>query len=182
MKRGNTKGLAESLRASRQQVINSSSYKKQIEQNKRKSNYSSDKSYSLFIRKYENLTPEVISSFGTKDLVYYFRQKANEANLRYYISSYSRDCSVMKKLLKEYSQMEICLMIEFLFSPEQEYLDKGTLAPTILISSWNNTIYQDSVKWANDEYIPHNKRKKKSSKPVREWDNKNTDIKIGEWN
>lgn len=185
MNRGNSKGLAEALRASRKQMVSSSQNKapKKAVNSRGYSNASTDKSYSYFLKKYENLTPEVIDNFGTKDLTYYFREKAKEAGFKYYIANYSRDCGIMKKLLKEYSTMEICLMIEFLFSPEQDYLDKSTLAPTILISAWNNTIYQDSIKWADNEYVPHKNRKAKktSEQPTREWTQDSSEVKIGEW-
>lgn len=71
-------------------------------------------------------------------------------------------------------------MIEFLFNSNQNYLDKTSLQPTVLISSWCNTIYRDSLLWVDDKYSP------KTSKPKREkreWDRETeTDnAKIGEW-
>ena len=183
LKRGSSKGLAEALRASRQQMTKNSckSQPKKVVKSRGYNDAPLDKSYKYFLRKYETLTEEVIKTFGTRDLTYYFREKAKEAGFKYYISNYSRDCGIMKKLLKEYSAMDICLMIEFLFCDEQDYLDKSTLAPTILISGWNNTIYQDSVKWANNEYVPHKKRSKSKDRPTREWTQDKPEVKVGEW-
>ena len=187
MRKVSTKDLVEALRANRRQMVKNSLNTpppKEVVKNRGFNNSSVDKSYNYFLRKYSNLTSTTIDNFGTKDLVYYFREKAKEAGYKYFISSYSRDCGVMKKLLKDYTAMDICLMIEFMYSDEQDYLDKSSLAPTILISAWNNTIYQDSVSWANDVYIPHKQRgyKKKDNRPFREWTQDTNEIKIGEWN
>lgn len=137
--------------------------------------------YSSFMDKYSNLEAE-IDNFGAKDLVYFFREKAKEAGYKYVISNFARDGGVMKKVLTNYSSREICLMIEFLFNSEQDYLDKPTLSPTILSSRWCNTIYNDSMLWVEDKYIP---KSKKSSKRIenREW-HRDVDEEvavIGDW-
>ena len=120
-----------------------------------------------------------IEDFTPFDLVTFFKVKAEDSNSRYVISN-GRDCGAMKKLQKNFSNEEICLMVEFMFESDQNYLDKKTLQPTVLISGWQTTIFNDSQLWFNDEYTP--KKKTKKEKPKREWsgDNKNT-AKIGEW-
>ena len=85
----------------------------------------------------------------------------------------------MKKALDNgYTAREICLMIEFIFSKEQNYLEKGKVQPTILVSKYCNTIYNDSLLWANDEYTPSAPK----HQYTREWNESSEDnIKIGEW-
>lgn len=133
-----------------------------------------------FEDKYNNLEA-TIDTFTAVDLTYFFQKKSNEAGIKYVIANHARDGAVFKKLLKSYSSREICLMIEFLFNSNQNYLDKTSLQPTILISSWCNTIYRDSLLWVDDEYSPRPPKAK--SKPKREWERENeTDsAKIGEW-
>ena len=102
-----------------------------------------------------------------------------ENGIRYVIANRARDMALFKKLQTNYEPREICLMIEFLFNSKQDYLIKDSIQPTVLLSTWCNTIYQDSIKWANDEYKP---RKKKVTK-TREWTNESDEerTEIGVW-
>lgn len=137
--------------------------------------------YDTFMVKYKRL-PNSAEGFTTKDLVYFFREKAGESGVKYVINNFPRDMAVFKRLKENYSIPEILLMIEFLFSGDQTYIRTSGTAPTVLISGWGNKIYSDSILWADDEYIEQPKKKDRTSK--REW-NKSADkksySKIGEW-
>ena len=137
--------------------------------------------YTSFLDKYHHLS-ETVDEFKTQDLMYFFREKARECGIKYVITAVTRDMAIFKRLAKNYEIREVLLMIEFLFSDEQDYLDKVSLQPTILASRWLNTIYADSIAWSNDEYVPHNKRRK-SNTSNREWTSTDDEhsTKIGEW-
>lgn len=139
--------------------------------------------YVTFLDKYNDLE-NTIDDFKTQDFMYFFREKAKENNIKYVIANRGRDMGVFKKLQENYTPREICLMIEFLFNSDQNYLDKEVTQPTVLISSWCNTLYRDSLLWADDEYKPYEKpntRKEQISK--REWKRevKGEKSTIGEW-
>ena len=98
--------------------------------------------YESFLRKYNDLE-NTIDDLGTRDLVYYFREIAQEKGYKYVISNMKKDMAIMKRLRTNYDNREICGMIEFLYESEQDYLDKNRLSPNLLASSWVNTIYAD---------------------------------------
>lgn len=138
-------------------------------------------SYDLFLDKYENLS-ERIDSINTKDLCFFFKVKAEEAGVKYVIANMKRDMGIFKKLREEFETQEILLMIEFIFSGDQTYLDISRTQPTVLASNWVNTIYRDSIDWANDCYTDKSTVTNKNAK--REWKptSKNSKkVKIGEW-
>lgn len=138
-------------------------------------------SYDEFVQKYEDLENN-FENLTVKDLVFFFRQKAEEAGVKYTIMNMKRDMGIFKDLRENYSVEEILLMIEFIFSGEQTYLDMQRTQPTVLASNWINTIYPDSVSWANDEYVDKKTiTTKKSDNSKREWDRTNKKTKIGEW-
>lgn len=134
--------------------------------------------YDSFLSKYENLE-ESCESFTTQDLCYFFRQKAEEAGTKYVIANMKRDMGIFKKLRETFSIQEILLMIEFIFSGEQTYLDIYRTQPTVLSSNWVNTVYRDSIDWANDCYVDKRTLTNKNAK--REWHSSNKKTKIGEW-
>ena len=126
--------------------------------------------YDSFIRKYNDLE-ETIDSLGTRDLVYYFREVSQESGHKYVISNMKKDMAIMKRLRENYSNREICGMIEFLYESDQDYLDKDRLSPNLLASQWVNTIYADMQLWVEDKYIPKSvQAKKKKNIKQREWD------------
>lgn len=126
--------------------------------------------YDIFIRKYNNLD-EKIDDLGTRDLVYYFREISQENGYKYVISNIKKDMAIMKRLKANYSNREICGMIEFLYESDQDYLDKDRLSPNLLASSWVNTIYADMQLWVDDKYVPRSvQNKKKKNIKQREWD------------
>ena len=148
------------------------------EKPKRTRNKQNVSPYSSFLFKYEQLD-EYIDTFGTRDLIYYFRQVAEECGYKYTISNIKKDMSIFKRLRDNYDTREICSMIEFLFRSEQDYLEKDRLSPNILASQWINTIYADMQLWVKDEY--KNKKTKKNQKQ-REWsETKEDDVSIGGW-
>ena len=139
-----------------------------ISYDKKNRSYSSP--YSSFLRKYENLESH-IDTFGTRDLVYYFREIAQESGFKYTISNIKKDMAIMKRLRESYTNKEICGMIEFLYESEQDYLSKPHLSINILGSSWINTIYADTLLWIDDKFIPRGKEtSSKRKKSQHEWD------------
>ena len=139
--------------------------------------------YTSFLDKYNHLS-ETIDEFNTQDLMYFFREKARESGVKYVIANMKRDMGIFKKLQENYTPREICLMIEFIFCSNQNYLDITITQPTVLSSSWCNTIYRDSILWANDEYEPTERIvTKKERIKKREWQREVTGEKanIGEW-
>ena len=143
----------------------------------------SDK-YQSFLDKYDDLE-RFIDGFTTQDLMYYFREKAKEAGYKYVIANMKRDMGIFKKLSANYSPREIAVMIEFIFFSNQDYLEKDITQPTVLSSSYVNTIYHDAMLWVDDKYVPGQKKERKRLVNVkkREWNNKPTTerAKIGEW-
>ena len=126
--------------------------------------------YDSFLRKYNDLE-NTIDDLGTRDLVYYFREIAEEKGYKYTVSNIKKDMAIMKRLRENYSNREICGMIEFLYESDQDYLDKNRLSPNLLASSWVNTIYADMQLWVDDKYIPRSvQTKKKKNIKQREWD------------
>ena len=126
--------------------------------------------YETFLRKYHNLE-DTIDKFGTRDLVYYFREIAKEKGYKYTISNIKKDMAIMKRLKSNYNNREICGMIEFLYESDQDYLDKDRLSPNLLASQWVNTIYADMQLWVDDKYIPRSvQARKKNNIKQREWD------------
>lgn len=132
--------------------------------------------YDSFLRKYNSLE-ETIDDLGTRDLVYYFREVAEENGFKYVIANMKKDMAIMKRLREQYSNREICGMIEFMYESEQDYLDKKRLSPNVLASQWVNTVYADMQLWVEDKYVPRKSKPKYS--PKGEWnydDNEKTTI------
>lgn len=191
MKKQSVMDLANSFRESRKQCLvrpveksvenveNSRKPFKTGYSESRKRNVSSDR-YASFLSKYEDIENKV-DSFNTHDLMYFFREKAREVGVKYVIANMKRDLGIFKKLQSDYEPREICLMIEFIFCSNQNYLDKEITQPTVLSSTWCNTIYRDSIAWANDEYDPNFRSSKKNT--TREWqgDTSTDRAKVGEW-
>lgn len=135
------------------------------------------------MEKYNHLE-STVDNFKTQDLMYFFREKARESGVKYVIANMKRDMGIFKKLQSNYTPREICLMIEFIFCSNQNYLDITITQPTVLSSSWCNTIYRDSLLWADDMYEPTERKiTKKEQLKKREWQREVTgeSAKIGEW-
>lgn len=164
----NTKSVLSEFRMSRGQ--SEEAPKHQTAPPTRQKKNTGNSPYETFLRKYQKLE-ETIDNLGTRDLVYYFREIAEERGYKYTISNIKKDMAIMKRLRENYSNREICGMIEFLYESDQDYLDKDRLSPNILASSWVNTVYADMQLWVDDKYIPRSvQAKKKKSVKQREWD------------
>lgn len=173
MTKQNISDLMSSFREIRNQMQSSVN----LEAPKKERKKSTSSNYDKFMEKYNNLADN-IDSFNSVDLAYYFREKSRENGYHYVIASIRRDAGIFKKLLDRYSSRDICLMIEFVYCSDQNYLDKEGLSPTVLVSSYCNTIYKDTMLWVNDKYTPKKRTTKK--KAIREWDNK-ANSSIGDW-
>ena len=135
--------------------------------------------YEVFLRKYSHLE-DTIDDLGTRDLVYYFREVAQENGYKYVISNIQKDMAIMKRVRANYDNREICGMIEFLYESDQDYLEKDRLSPNLLASSWVNTIYADMKLWVEDKYIPRSVKSKKSKQNTRgEWKSSDEETVIG---
>lgn len=138
--------------------------------------------YQAYKNKLDN---GMIDKFNTRDITYFFRDIANENGSRYVISNITKDMKSFKVCIERgYSIEELLAMIEFLFTSGQTYLDIKTIQPTILMSKWCNTIYNDTQLWLNDEYDPNKRYNNKKSKVSnREWTESVDDenATIGDW-
>ena len=168
--------LSQAFRNSRGQSTESSENFKPIKRRESKSSAE----YARFLEKMDDIE-NTCDSFTPRDLMYFFREKSREYGANYVIANMKRDMGVLKRLMTNYSPRECILMIEFLFSGDQTYLDMTEAQPTLLVSRWVNTIYHDAVKWANDEYVDRPKSKDHSKN--REWKSENSKptSTIGEW-
>lgn len=134
-----------------------------------------DTNYLGFKKKLEEGKAE---SFNNRDLVYYFREMSEG---KYYIANYAKDMHIFKRLRLTFSVEDIILMIDFLFSPANDYLENPSV--NLMASSWVNTIHTDAIAWAEGKYIPHSQRgKRKNQISSREYkESGNEDVVIGEW-
>lgn len=130
----------------------------------------------------------LIDKFNNRDIAYFFRDVANENGSRYVISNITKDMRCYKVCQeKGYTVEDLLSMIEFLFTSGQPYLDIKTIQPTILMSGWCNTIFNDTQLWLKDEYDPKAPRfKNKNVNPgiSREWKEEvpeNDQAEIGNW-
>lgn len=125
---------------------------------KREKKHRESTKYRLFLQKYADLD-NTIDSFTNLDLAYYFREIAEENGYKYFIE-FVKDQAIFKRLRGTYTVREICGMIEFLYTSNQNYLRKESLSPNLLVSSWVNTIYADFNLWIEDKYVPKSNKKK----------------------
>lgn len=140
--------------------------------------YSRKDLYNLFLDKLENLE-EYIDNFGTRDLVYFFKETASRNGYKYVVSNIKKDMAIMKRLRENFSNREICAMVEFLYVSNQDYLEKDRLSPNVLASGWINTIYADTSLWVDDKYTPK-KLKNREITQKGEWKSKDeSGTKIG---
>lgn len=144
------------------------------------------KPYEIFLHKYERLE-ETMDSFTPTDLAFYFREKSIEYGFKYYIANMKKETAIMKRALQNFTSREVCMMIEFLYASNQDYLNKFRLSPNLLVSGWNNKIYYDTQLWLEDKYSPEEKPNKKPKlRKTREWseklpEDKKAQTTIGEW-
>lgn len=170
----------------RERTIDLSKYNVGFEQvqNKEKRPPNPCKSNSQFYDSYRaKLEKGNISKFNSRDIMYFFRDTAEENGVRYVIANMQKDMRTYNLAKsKGYSVEDILAMIEFLFTSGQQYLDPKTLHPGILITGWCNKIYQDTQLWLEDKFDPNVKFKNNFTQQ-REWQDNNEEVKstIGEW-
>ena len=140
--------------------------------------------YEMFLLKYDAIEKNGVEHFKTDDLIYYFKKVATDNNKYFAITSLVKERAIMKRVMSNFDNEDICLMIEFLFNSPQDYLDKDRLNPSLLASAWVNTIIVDSKLWLEDKFVP---RKNKSSKAnpynvglVTNEDSDNDDVEVWE--
>lgn len=107
--------------------------------------------YMLYLKK---LNDKDYDSFNSRDLLYFYKDVAKHHNIRF-ISTGKMDLRFMKnfKEARKYLEvLEIMLIIEFLYSSNQNYLDKETLTPGILVTGWINKLVKDTKLWIQGEY------------------------------
>lgn len=135
--------------------------------------------YNSYLKKLESGN---INKFSTRDIMFFFRDTANDNGVKYIIANPKIDMRNFKLALERgYTTEDILAMIEFLFTSGQKYLDIKTLHPGLLLTNWCNKIYQDTQLWIDDKYDPNATFSK--PKMTREWTDSNEEIKsnVGEW-
>lgn len=180
---GKSNELLAEFRASRNQSLEKPSTKTTRELNvskpQKKKQAQSD-SYRNFLIKYNDLE-NYIDKLGTRDLAYYFRQVAEDNGYKYVIANMKKDMAIFKRLQENFDVQDICGMIEFLYTSEQDYLDKDRLSPNVLASRWVNTIYSDMQLWVDDKYVPRSKQKHAKKEWTDTVDKSTTKASIGGW-
>lgn len=186
-----TPKFEDSKRPRKERVIDLSKYNigfSNVEQNVQNTKNKPQKNkYDQYGRYLKKLEDGDLEKFSTRDIMFHFRDVANRNGVKYVIGNAKIDMRNFKTALERgYTNEQILAMIEFLFESDQDYLDKTTLHPGILLTGWCNTIFQDSQLWLDDLYVPRSERNKtKNSKRdvKREWvdNNPSTDCTIGEW-
>ena len=139
--------------------------------------------YERYLAKFEK---GELNKFSTRDLMFFFRDTANDNNVKYIIGNAKVEMRNFKLALERgYSNEDLLAMIEFLFTSGQTYLDKQTLHPGVLLTGWCNRIYNDTQLWLEDKYDPNKDTKmfNKKQTTTREWTDNNTEVKsqVGEW-
>ena len=99
----NTKNILREFRNSRGQFEEPTKVQETL---KRKKSTSSTSYYDMFLRKYNDLEKN-IDNLGTRDIVYYFRQIAEEQGYKYVISNIKKDMAIAKRLRSTFTNGEI---------------------------------------------------------------------------
>lgn len=134
-----------------------------------------------FKRKCENFD-ENVDKFTVMDFIYFFQQQAKDSGKRYTVLNLKKDMGIFKKLKDNYSNVEICNMIKFLFNSGQTYISASFLQPSILISGWGNRIYSDSCEWVNGTYsLGKSSSPAKTRNYEREWQGTKKRNVLGDW-
>ncbi len=84
--------------------------------------------------------------FTYKDWILYFEYKYSLQG-RKYISSPTKDSSIIKSVMSKFSPEEIKTMIDYVFDSNQTVVDPRTVGIWILSKNWLNTIYNNSILW-----------------------------------
>lgn len=146
---------------------------------------STSKAQNTLYEKYQyKLDKGLLEKFNTRDIMFYFRDTANDNGVKYIIGNPKVDMRNFKLALdRGYTTEEVLAMIEFLFTSGQTYLDKNSLHPGILLTGWCNRIYNDMKLWLDDKFDPNKQAKSKINTLNREWKDTNSEVKsnVGEW-
>lgn len=95
---------------------------------------------------------KVKKEMKVNDWIKYFCSKAGVYNIKYIPVKY-KDTGILKRLIANYSQEEIQLMIDFIwdsdyiFKTKNGEISKESYGLYLLSSSWVNSIYNLSKKW-----------------------------------
>ena len=128
--------------------------------------------------KYEKkLSAGEYDKFTSRDLLFFFKDVARKNGITIY-SNLQLDIRYMNNIklaLKNFSIEELMVMMDFLFTSDQPYLEKETLQPGILVTGWASRIYKDSKDWQEGRYTPKEIQKSKKTelekfKKNREWE------------
>lgn len=182
--------VEDAIKQRRERVIDLSKYNIGFEavQNKgsRPKAPSINKAQSTQYEKYLNkLHKGDINKFSTRDIMFFFRDTANENGVKYIIANPKIDMRNFKVALdRGYTTEDILAMIEFLFTSKQTYLDINSVHPGILLTGWCNKIYSDTKLWLDDKFDPKTPYKDSHKTTLnREWVDSNSEVKskVGEW-
>lgn len=179
--------IEDAIRQRRERVIDLSQYNVGFDavknhdkaRPKTSSNNSKGTQYEKFLYKFET---GQLDKFSSRDFMFFFRDVANANGVKYIIGNPKVEMRQFKLALdRGYTKEELLVMIEFLFTSGQKYLDPKTIHPGILLTNWCNKIYQDSQLWLEDKYDPNATFNK--PKVVREWTDTSEESKsnVGEW-
>lgn len=137
-----------------------------------------------YLRFEKKLQDKDYDKFTSRDLLFFFKDMARKNGITIY-SNVQLDIRYMNNIklaLKNFSIRELMVMMDFLFTSDQPYLEKETLQPGILVTGWASRIYKDAKDWHEGRYIPTDV--KKSNRPNldkfknnREWQDEEEDIK-----
>lgn len=174
----------------RHRVINLDKYKVGFpsvdEANKPSSPKPKDTGSRYYAQYQSKLEKGELSKFSTRDMMYFFRDTAEQNGVKYVIANPKVAMRHFKLSIERgYTKEEILSMIEFLFTSGQTYLALDKIHTGILTTNWCNTIYSDTKLWLDDRYDPTNKYHKQNKDKFqnREWDKEKeeSNISIGEW-
>ena len=115
----------------------------------------------------DKLAKKQFSKFNAGDLLFYYQYKADRKHIRCIITNKIAMKSVFSKLKKEFSQEEICTMIDYLFDSGQTFIEMPKATPFILYSGYTQRIWAEAMEW--------------HKKPKREWDNTENAQDITSW-
>lgn len=124
----------------------------------------------------EKLKEQRYEDFTSRDILFFFKDYAKKEGIPFY-SNLQQDIKYManiKQAKNTYSNQEILGIIQFIFISDQDYLDKRKVSPSILCSTWMNTLYADASDFANGKYVPKSQKVKENKnvtkfKKEREW-------------
>lgn len=158
------KGLSNSLREKRGQIIKSNSYEECF-----KGRYDSNSLYAKYLKKRQLGNFDL---FDPTDLCFYYLELSKVKGIRFSIR-WHIDKKAFIELLKDYSSKELVFMLDYVFSKNCKLkIDLRRFSPAAL-QVWKNSVYAESQDCLNS-----------TAQSPREWcgdSNENTRVMIGEW-